>query len=467
MKAVALAPDPRGEMPHGHERYLPVAAGRTDWLVDMGTILARLAAMDAGTAAADAAAIRRAAEIAIAAADHLRAEFARTAAGLRGAGAEAGGRRAAELGGRLTELGGELTAAAAALDSAAGHLTATRAHAATVAAQSAAAPVRGVAGSDLAIRGELARRLTASYNEPMAATGGGLNAVSATTARMSAEPAVGDVAAPIGVGTVGADHGGNGTGRAAQPSSFGEAAGPVSPVGAATPAAQVPLRPDSISEPTAPAAHLSPAASPAAPVPTGATPPVGLSGTPPAGPAGPAAPGAATRADRAGHSVDSGVGMPLGEMRHRETPPGEMPTDSDSAGGMPFATAPGVPAAGSTASPIAPLRPGVPSVGLPTGVPAGTAPVGRGPAGGGFLPPPAARSTRAGEDTEHRPAGFLQSTDHADAIIGELPLVGPAVIGDEPPPEVPLNLDTMTVAELAAAARLGDDRDGTGRDGDR
>ncbi len=70
-----------------------------------------------------------------------------------------------------------------------------------------------------------------------------------------------------------------------------------------------------------------------------------------------------------------------------------------------------------------PGGPAVPSAGAPGMRPA--MPAGGAPGGGG------------GRDLKHRPPGYLHHDAHGREIVGDLPLVGPAVLGDWGPQAMP------------------------------
>ncbi|MXP22486.1 hypothetical protein GIY30_14160 [Gordonia sp. HNM0687] len=90
-----------------------------------------------------------------------------------------------------------------------------------------------------------------------------------------------------------------------------------------------------------------------------------------------------------------------------------------------------------------------------------TTPVGAGPSRAGAAPmgaPHGGGRGRGSNDTEHKSAHYLHTTDNGAEIVGTLPLVGPPVIGDWAPPQ-PVTPATPDAAEPARDADDNPDRD--------
>ena len=84
------------------------------------------------------------------------------------------------------------------------------------------------------------------------------------------------------------------------------------------------------------------------------------------------------------------------------------------------------------------LSAAVPTAAPTSGTSATTTPVGAGPSRAGAAPmgaPHGGGRGRGSNDTEHKSAHYLHTTDNGAEIVGTLPLVGPPVIGDWAPPQ--------------------------------
>ncbi|MGW8812714.1 hypothetical protein [Gordonia terrae] len=196
-------------------------------------------------------------------------------------------------------------------------------------------------------------------------------------------------------------------------------------------------------------------ASSGVPVPAGAAgPPPGGGGpgssTTPAGPAGPpSGPAGRGGTDGSDGLVRGGRATPDSTRRgaatsgsHRGVGPDET-GESGSRGGAPGSgVGSGVPASMATpavltpgalppplSAPSATPTPASPTAGAPTSAtPAG--PVGQRPAG---MPPagmPGGGRRPGADDASHRAAPYLHNREHGTEIVGDMPLVGPPVIGD-------------------------------------
>lgn len=183
-----------------------------------------------------------------------------------------------------------------------------------------------------------------------------------------------------------------------------------------------------------------------------ATTAAGWAGVPAASSTGPAAGVGGTSVPAGASPVSTGLMGPTGDVTYMPRPGAVQPTEAGAG--------PGSAAFGPTSSRHAGaggaavrsraglgVRPGAGGEGIPSrGAPGRDGPVGGtatpGPRGGGgsggsragatsFLQPPVGGRGSGGDDTEHQDR-YAQQADH---IVGELPLVAPAVIGETPDEE--------------------------------
>ncbi len=368
--------------------------------------------MGAEQARADVAALFAAIERAQAAAQRVEAVFLATSGSLKGQAATKGTQQA-------TAIANDISRAARVAESVGVNL---RGVANTLSATKAKAPVLRAAAAEMA-KSDLTADETAQVRATVAAA---MNQVYSDPMLDSAIPLGIEAAVPTGydnAGVVPTDAGGprrdndsslfNGLGSGLAPGSSGS--------------------PGSPSSRTMPTSTTSPSA-------TGGVAPAGASdtaknpgGTSSSGPATTNTPKDRINGDQPGPSTQ-GPGNPalLGGPR-----PGL---------GQPRPASPGPGLSGTRGTPGITTGPGTPKPPLTTprlgmtttgGPPAPTAPLrpttGSGMRGGmPFVP----RATRSEDADDRRAADYLHVRENADEVVGELPLVGPPVLGEpDPPPE--------------------------------
>ncbi|WP_161926667.1 hypothetical protein [Gordonia crocea] len=361
----------------------------------MSTIADMADSMGAEQAAADLAALTAAIDRAEAAARRVEAVFASTAASLRGAAADAAVAKASRVAADVSRSAAVARSASFGLRGVANTLALTKAKSPALRAAAQELASTDLTSDQVAqVRAVVAEAMNAAYSDPMLAT---------TTP-------VGDAPGETGYAAAVApdDASGPDTARADQGDGAIGVPGGTSPSGSSP--SVVPAGAAGAPTPTS-ATTAAPSAASAAP--TGG----GQSGDP--NKSGPS-PG--------GNNPGHGRGDPSGRV-----PGGVVPVPAG-AGRPPGGSGPRPGGTSAVAKPV--LRPprflGAIPIGPPVGPPA--APLaGTGPRGG---VPYAPRASRSEESSDRRAADYLHDQANVEALVGELPLVGPAVIGEpEPLPE--------------------------------
>ncbi|MEP9412863.1 hypothetical protein ABLE92_00720 [Gordonia sp. VNQ95] len=400
----------RGERPTaGAEHCRPGA--QTPWgSMSIGEILHILTTMSESSARGDAEAVTTAIATIAGIADALAGAFDNVGV-LRGRAAEgavdAAERLVAEI--RATADGAQTSAAA--IGAAAGVLGITRAQEPVLVEHQRR--LQEHPEDAATVRAQVTRLMTGSYSSPMLEAAGALPDV---TSGEKDNFYSGGVAGgtTTGAGSTSGPAGGNQSGAIADI----DGADPSAPGGVIEPSPTT-TDPDAAT-PAAPATETTP-------VTTSTT-----TGSPSAGDG--EDPSTLTR---------GGLGDPVGVGPGAGAPGGRI--TGTGAGGGGRGSNPGGPVGGAPS--------GVPSV-MPPFLAAGSAaPVSSGaPAVSGAPPGPGLRGTPPGtgpgaapsgrdRDTRHRPAPYLHHGEHGRDIVGDLPLVGPPVIGDWTPQAYPATAD--------------------------
>lgn len=371
--------------------------------------------MGAEQARADVAALFAAIERAQAAAQRVEAVFLATSGSLKGEAAQRGMQSA-------TAIANDISRAARVAGSAGVNL---RGVANTLSETKAKAPVLRAAAAELAksdltadetaqVRAAVAAAMNTVYSDPMLDTAIPLG-IEPTVSAGHDNAAV----SPVNPGAGQRDNGStsfNGLGSGLVPGSAGS---PGSPTGTTT-------KTPSTGNPAPSAAGGTESAGPS----ESAKNPGGAS---PSGPASTNNPKDKLTGDRPGPSTvgrgDPGVvgGPRLGQPGLGQPRPGP-------GSGLSGRTPGTIAGAGTPKPPLTTPRLGMTTTGGP---PATTAPLrstGSGMRGG---MPFAPRATRSEEADDRRAADYLHVRENADEIVGELPLVGPPVLGEPDPPSDP------------------------------
>lgn len=399
-------------------------AGSTNWLVAIQTMLARIGSMEPGSASRDAAALAEAINNANAAAAHLSV-FGQD--GLEGVAASSSASAAQNLFGEITSGAAAVTPGVSALTSAS----------AVMAASKAQEPMLQAMQMDMAnprvdpatVLDRAASMMTATYNAPMSSAAGqapsGPDSLELTKSFGSAGGAVGT---PSGSGT------GGGPGSVLHSTSGGSSDLGDYANGAAGDRATG-------------AAGEGPGPGPSSGTTPEASGAAGGSGDP--GASGGSAGGGADGLSRAGlGSPDGAAGSPGSGGAAEGTSTGgplgaPVPAPATgrglggSLGGGAFGGAgAGGSAGGATGGPSGRLSGALPASMSPTATAPGatTGPAGTGRTGPGSTGAAPHGARGRGEDKEHKSAHYLHSRDNGAEIVGDLPLVGPPVIGDWTPP---------------------------------
>lgn len=372
--------------------------------------------MGAEQARADVAALFAAIERAQAAALKVEAVFAATAGSLKGTAAAKGTQQANAVAKEITRAAAVAGSAGVSLRGVANTLSATKAKAPALRAAAAELAKSDLSTDEMAqVRATVATAMNTVYSDPMLDTAIPLG-IEATV------PAGYDNAAvtPVNPGATQRDN----------TSSFNGRGTGLSP--------GVPGSPGS---PTSPTRTTPPGTTPST---TGGAAPAGPSdsskksdGAGPKGPATTNTPKDKLTGDQPGPST-RGRGDPDLLGGPRPGPPGL---------GQPF-PGPGSGLTGTRGTPGTTTGPGTPKpplnaprLGTPTtsGPPTTAAPLrstpGAGMRGGGmpFVP----RASRSEESEDRLAADYLHVRENADEVVGELPLVGPPVLGEPDPPSEP------------------------------
>ncbi|MFT4199605.1 hypothetical protein [Gordonia sp. (in: high G+C Gram-positive bacteria)] len=383
--------------------------GRTPWsALEVAAIADMVDTMGAEQAAADVAALKAAILRAVAAADKVRSVFAETAGTLKGDAASKGEASASALADAVIDSAIAADSARSSLQNVASTLAATkakgpsiRAAAQAIAKSSASADSAGAADE---IRAAVASAMDTAYSDPMLAAG---NTV-VPDSRDFVSFGGGGGASPPGASAPDSPR----APLSDTPSSstlLSGTPGTTTPTAAArseTVAAQNPAS-------TTPASTPHPATTPStdnAAKQNGG--PGGPSGPPP-GPRSPSPVVPLPNLPAAGARPTGGIGgLPTGRLGGAVPRLGVGPTGALAAPRL---------SATTTAGPVG------------AGTPMRSTP-GSGMRAGGM--PLVPRSGRSDDDEDRRAANYLRVRENAEEVVGELPLVGPAVLGEpEPPPQ--------------------------------
>ncbi|WP_290706884.1 hypothetical protein [Gordonia sp. UBA5067] len=387
--------------------------GRTPWsAIDLSAIADMADSMGAEQAAADAAALVAAIERAQAVARRVEAVFASTASSLAGAAAAASGRAASAVAADVVRAAAVARSASSALRGVANALAATKAKGPALRAAAQELAAADLRPDEVArVRETVAGAMNAVYSDPMLAT-------STPVGDAPRRSVPYDGAAAVLAGPSAANQGGQ----------FAATLGRVSPSAArGTPAAPGPAG-------RSPKPMLPPVGRPPATDQAGQVRPPG-----PPGSSGP--PAAAHRpvgGSPAGVGPNPPPGGPvpgIGGPRRLGVPLGGRPgrVGGGPVGGRPVVAPnpprPGAPRLAQTATPGSPVPAALPRSAASPGMRGGM--------------PYAPRAGRTEESADRRPAPYLRVRENAEAVAGELPLVGPAVIGEpEPVPDPPGDPDS-------------------------
>ncbi|MFT3714898.1 MAG: hypothetical protein QM774_02850 [Gordonia sp. (in: high G+C Gram-positive bacteria)] len=397
-----------------------MAPGRTDWMVPVEVILARLDSMDPSSATADAAELRRIVDAARAVAARLTAAFG-DAGPLEGGGAEAAAWAGLQAGRLIDDAAAALDPVHESMSGAAADLAATRSLRERVFLGSV---LSDGGPREAERRAETARLFDGVYNVPMGSRGAGVHDVDAGSRAHGADALAG---APGAVGR------GASVPAPAAAAPFGTSPGSPAVAGSVVPDA---VSAQSAAGPEAPVAAMPPPTGGSGSAPIPAVPGAGPSG----GPAGPAAPGAPGGGGPFGVPTagagggGAGPAAPSAAGRARPAPSPAMPMPGVTGAVRPPAPGTAGGASGASgaraASPSAVARPAVVN-------PGGLAGASTGRSGSSFLPPGAARGGAREDDTRRRPDYLVTSREGA-GLIGALPDATPAVLGERAPapPEI-------------------------------
>ncbi|MGC4934107.1 hypothetical protein ACLQ3C_10535 [Gordonia sp. DT30] len=400
------------------------SGGLTPWeTMSIVEILGIIASMDEGSAHGDAQAVLTAIDSVEAIARTLQTGFSADGV-LMGRAAQGAVDAAQRLGAEMSQSAGEARTGAGALSEAAGILGA--AHGQEPLLRLYQQRLQDHPEDAAQVRSQVRGIMSGTYGTPMV-----------TAAAALPEPAhpVGDDA--FGAASPGGFGGGGPGGGGAAPSGAHPQSAALTDIDGTGPGGGPPGGPGGGGDvPVAPA--------PNAAVPAGAQVPT--TGGPNPGPPGPGG-GDPSRLNR------GGLGAPVGTVP--ATPAGGRGrgagdgTGSPGSPGSPGSNLPegviGLPP--TTFAPSATIvsspGPGVPG-GPPTGTPAGGARPAPAPGPGGAGP--------HSRDTRHRPAHYLQDGENGREIVGDLPLVGPPVIGDWSPQALPTTVDDSGFGAVAVPA---------------
>ncbi len=411
-------------------------APRTDWMVDLAVVLARIDSMNPGGAGADAAELRRIIAAAQRIGADLRREFADTPE-LSGFGAQAAGQAGRSLGVRIAEIADSLDPAQQALTDAVPVLAAS-------AAMRPRLLMLGRLGADSrmagAVRQNLAAAMTTVYSEPM----GGRADVLQVPAVAAQAP--GRRTTAVLPGGAGVGHGSSAVGGGAVPGGV-TAAAAQAPTANAPGAAAERGRPDAAPSP----GHGDGGAGRGGAGQGGAGAPPG--GSAPGG-ASPVPAQLAVPGER--RPPDAGAADP--SLEPAAAGPAPVPMSVPVAGPGPAGLRSG---GGVVPRPVSALlgaglgaaAAGAAGPALATGAGAGSA------SRAGSSPPIGPASGRgAGEDTRRRRPGYLLSVSEAVGLIGPLPLAGPPVLGETETAPAGGDRDPAVGVEPVGTERVDDDR---------
>ncbi|GAA1481782.1 hypothetical protein GCM10009624_22220 [Gordonia sinesedis] len=286
------------------------------------------------------------------------------------------------------------------------------------------------------VRGRVRSLMTSTYSSPMIDIGGRPIANPGESQIAGLGPAAGSGGGPSGPG----GPGGGGPGSPGQSAAVTDIDDPARSTPGGSPGST------SGQPPTPTAPQAVPAAA------SGAVPPGGAG---PGGPPGTGTPGGLLRGgwgapvDRSGTSdrtgardgsgrstqAGSGTGLPGGGADGTTGQVGGLGAGDGMSGGSGAGGVPGAAVGGLPLGP--PVSPGPGPTATPTAASAGTGGSGGPTSATPSRPVPAGTPPIGGrhrtDDERHRPAAYLHTRDHGASIVGDLPLVGPPVIGDWAP----------------------------------
>ncbi|MGW0039691.1 hypothetical protein [Gordonia sp. NPDC003376] len=422
----------------------PGAGAQTPWSqLGIGEVLGILETMDGGAARGDVEALRTAIAAVRAVAHSLRTAFGDDQ--LIGLAANSAVERAASLAARIDNGVDSVEAGADAIESAAGVVTGAQGNIPWLRVQQQR--LRDHPDTAASIRSAVSSTMSGTYSSPMIAVSGTLPSPGAPAEDSTfTGTGAGDSTQSSGIGGGGGDLGG-GRGQSGLIADVDDPGGG-GPGGSGPPSAAV-----------APTGAVPVSAVPAVPSVPGGGPPTG------AGRGGDDAAVLTRGGLGAPQRGGRGVGAPSDDVGGGSAPSAAGPAEGGGSGSGAGEAGIGVPAVQpiAFAPPTVPPAPaggvpagaGVPSAGAPGMRPA--MPAGGAPGGGG-----------GGRDLKHRPPGYLHHDAHGREIVGDLPLVGPAVLGDWGPQAMPpitepgdpiLDLPVDEVGSQAIAGDLASDAD--------